>query len=70
VHPDYVGRGIARALLPLACEDLRVAGYAVAKLTTDPGTRAERFYRCNGWTDTGRRQKGEMVFERALKHGG
>jgi GNAT superfamily N-acetyltransferase len=55
VHPDYEGRGIARALLPLACEDLRAAG-----------TRAERFYRRNGWTDTGRREKGEIVFERAL----
>ena len=66
VHPDYEGRGIARALLPLACEDLRVAGHTVAKLTTGAGTRAERFYRRNGWTDTGRRENGEIVFERAL----
>ncbi|MBV8193397.1 MAG: GNAT family N-acetyltransferase [Alphaproteobacteria bacterium] len=66
VHPDYEGRGIARALLPLACEDLRVAGHSVARLTTDPGTRADRFYRRNGWTDTGRREKGEIVFERPL----
>jgi GNAT superfamily N-acetyltransferase len=65
VHPDYEGRGIARALLPLACEDLRAAGHAVAKLTTDPGSRADRFYRLNGWTDKGR-EKGETVFERAL----
>ena len=70
VHPDYEGRGIARALLPLACEDLRVVGHTVAKLTTEPGTRAERFYRRNGLIDTGRREKGEIVFERALKHGG
>jgi GNAT superfamily N-acetyltransferase len=69
VHPDYEGRGIAQALLPLACEDLRMAGHAVAKLTTDPGTRAERFYRRNGWTDTSRREKGEIVFARALKRG-
>src|SRR5262245_2558378 len=66
VHPDYEGRGIARALLPLACEDLRLAGHRVATLTTDPGSRAERFYRRNGWTDTGRREKGEIVFERVL----
>jgi ribosomal protein S18 acetylase RimI-like enzyme len=66
VHPDYEGRGIAQALLPLACEDLRAAGYATATLTTAPGSRAERFYRRNGWTDTGRREKGEIVFERAL----
>lgn len=66
VHPDYQGRGIAQALLLLACEDLRAAGHGMARLTTDPGTRAERFYLRNGWTDTGRREKGEIVFERAL----
>lgn len=67
VHPDFEGRGIARALLPLACEDLRQAGHVVARLTTDPGTRAERFYRRNGWVDTGLREHGELVFERALR---
>ena len=66
VHPDYEGRGIARALLPLACEDLRRAGHTTARLTTAPGSRAERFYRRNGWTDTGRRENGEIVFERVL----
>jgi GNAT superfamily N-acetyltransferase len=66
VHPDYEGRGIAQKLLPLACDDLREAGHTIAKLTTDPGTRADRFYRRNGWTDTGRREKGEVVFERTL----
>lgn len=65
VHPNYEGRGIARALLPLACEDLRQAGHRAAKLTTGPGTRAERFYRENGWTDQGR-DKDEIVFVRAL----
>lgn len=69
VHPDYEARGIARALLPLACEDLRLAGHGTATLTTDPGTRAERFYLRNGWIDTGRREKGEIVFERRLTQG-
>ena len=68
VHPDYEGRGIGRALLPLACEDLRRAGHTVATLTTDPGSRADRFYRLNGWTDKGR-EKGEVVFELVLKPG-
>ncbi|MFZ5781915.1 MAG: GNAT family N-acetyltransferase [Pseudomonadota bacterium] len=69
VHPDYEGRGIGQALLPLACEDLRLAGHTTATLTTEPGSRAERFYLRNGWTDTGRREKGEIVFERALTDG-
>ena len=66
IHPDYEGRGIARALLPRACEDLRAAGFAVATLTTGAGTRAERFYRENGWEETGRQDNGEIVFRKAL----
>src|SRR5215468_6643227 len=61
VHPDYEGRGIARALLPLACEDLRLAGHGIARLSTEAGSRAERFYLRHGWTDTGRRENGEVV---------
>ena len=48
IHPDWEGRGLGRALLPLACDDLRAAGFTVATLPTGPGTRAERFYRENG----------------------
>src|SRR5258707_15532560 len=50
VHPSYEGRGIGRALLPMACRRLRDSGYAVATLTTEAGTPAERFYRRDGWT--------------------
>lgn len=66
IHPDYEGRGLARALLPLACEDLRVAGFSVATLSTDPGTRAERFYRLNGWEESGYQDNGEIIFRKAL----
>jgi len=66
VHPDYEGRGLARALLPLACEDLRAAGFSVATLTTGPGTRAERFYRLNGWEESGYQDNGEIIFRKAL----
>jgi len=66
VAPGHEGRGIGRALLPLACNTLRVAGYRVATLSTSEGTRAERFYRADGWTATGRNHKGEIVFEKRL----
>jgi GNAT superfamily N-acetyltransferase len=66
IHPEYESRGIARALLPRACEDLRAAGFAVATLTTGPGTRAERFYRENGWEDVGRQDNGEIIFRKPL----
>jgi len=66
VAPEYEGRGIGQALLPLACETLRKAGYTIAKLSTVAGKRAERFYRTNGWIMTGKNQKGELVFQRPL----
>jgi GNAT superfamily N-acetyltransferase len=66
VAPGYEGRGIGQALLPLACETLSRAGYATATLSTVDGTRAERFYRTNGWTMTGKNKKGELVFQKQL----
>ena len=66
VAPEYEGRGIGQKLLPLACETLRRAGYAVATLSTEAGTRAERFYRANGWIANGRNHKGEIVFQKML----
>jgi GNAT superfamily N-acetyltransferase len=66
VHPAYEGRGIGRALLSLSCQILRDRGYKVATLTTAPGTRAERFYRRDGWTETGREDDGQIIFRRAL----
>jgi GNAT superfamily N-acetyltransferase len=66
VHPSYEGRGVARVLLPLACDDLRRAGFAAATLTTGAGTRAERFYRTDGWIEIGRRDDGEIIFRKDL----
>jgi GNAT superfamily N-acetyltransferase len=66
VHPSYEGRGVGRALLPLAYDLLRESGYATATLTTEPGTRAERFYRRDGWTEVGRQDDGQIVFEKSL----
>jgi GNAT superfamily N-acetyltransferase len=66
VAPGHEGRGIGQALLPLACETLRKAGYTMATLSTVEGTRAARFYRMNGWTAAGRNHKGELVFRKQL----
>ncbi len=66
IHPDYEGRGIGRTLLPLACDDLRKAGFAVATLTTSPATRAEGFYRTDGWIEIGRQDDGQIIFEKKL----
>ena len=65
VRPGSEGRGIGRALFRRACDSLRRAGHGVMYLSTDPGTRAERFYRKAGWEDTGRNAEGEIVFSRS-----
>jgi GNAT superfamily N-acetyltransferase len=66
VHPFYEGRGIGRALLPLACQILRDSGHAFATLTTQAASRAERFYRRDGWSEIGRQDDGQIVFRKAL----
>jgi GNAT superfamily N-acetyltransferase len=66
VHPSYERRGIGRALLPPACQVLRDNGHAIAKLTTAAGTRAERFYRLDGWTEIARQDDGQIVFQKIL----
>jgi GNAT superfamily N-acetyltransferase len=37
VGPEYEGHGIGQALLPLACETLRISGYTIAILSTVEG---------------------------------
>jgi GNAT superfamily N-acetyltransferase len=69
VDPGHEGRGIGRALLALACRTLVRAGYTTATLTTDPGTRAARFYRRAGWTASGHTEEGEIIFKRRLDRG-
>lgn len=66
LDPASQGLGLGAALLTRACEDLARDGHATARLTTDPGTRAERLYRRLGWQDCGLEADGERRFERAL----
>jgi ribosomal protein S18 acetylase RimI-like enzyme len=66
VDPAHTSRGIGAALLDHACHDLAAAGFALARLGTDPGTAADRLYRRLGWQDKGRDDRGEVIFERTL----
>jgi GNAT superfamily N-acetyltransferase len=65
VEPGHEGRGVARALLPAALAWLRERGAASVGLTTEPDTRAERFYRAAGFVARGL-EHGELRFEYAL----
>lgn len=69
IDPDHEGLGIGRGLLARACDALAGAGHATATLTTGTGTRAERFYRLNGWTEVGRSGADEVIFQKALAGG-
>ena len=62
VEQAYEGRGIGRALFERACAVLIDAGCGRMWLTTEPGTRAEGFYRQAGWRVTGRADD-NLVFE-------
>ena len=53
VHPDHEGRGHAKALHSTMVNWLWSQGHKRLRLTTDPNTRAERFYIAQGWKPCG-----------------
>jgi GNAT superfamily N-acetyltransferase len=66
VDPAHERRGIGRRLFEKACEVLRTAGHRTASLTTQPGSRADRFYQAAGWKVMGTSERGERIFEGVL----
>jgi len=66
IRPGHEGRGIGRALFAVACDTLIGAGCRTLTLSTDPDTRAARFYRAAGWRESGCTPEGELIFERAV----
>ncbi|MFV3128405.1 GNAT family N-acetyltransferase [Niveispirillum sp. KHB5.9] len=64
--PAAEGRGIGKALLLHALDDLRSTGWEEARLSTAPGTRADAFYRRQGWQPSHMTEGGEQGFTKAL----
>ncbi len=63
IHPDNEAKGIGKKL-----HDIMLGWYFEQKkenvwLSTSPNTRAEKFYRLQGWRETGVYGKGEIKFE-------
>jgi GNAT superfamily N-acetyltransferase len=70
VDPAHEGRGIGRGLIRVAEAMLRQEGCDSAHLTTQPGTRAERFYRRNGWQVTGHTPScSQLILTKTLRRG-
>ena len=63
VDPLHEGRGYGRQLHDVMVEWLHARGHARLWLTTDPGTRAQRFYARAGWVGRGLQANGELRFE-------
>ena len=63
VRPEYEGRGYGRALQSAMLSWLFAQGVARAWLSTQPGTRAQRFYEKSGWSTTRVLASGEVAFE-------
>ncbi|MHC4376207.1 MAG: GNAT family N-acetyltransferase [Planctomycetota bacterium] len=66
VDPQFEGRGLGRRLLAAVEAWFVAEGVRRLWLRTDPGTRAEGFYRAAGWEARGVDGHGEMRFERDL----
>ena len=66
VDPAHERRGIGRALFEKALDVLRGDGHRTAWLTTEPGSRAEDFYRAAGWKVIGTSPKGELIFHSSI----
>jgi GNAT superfamily N-acetyltransferase len=69
VHPDHERRGYGRLLHDTMIEWLWAQGLNRLWLTTEPGTRAQRFYESAGWQLTGSTDRGEFRYERTAPPG-
>jgi GNAT superfamily N-acetyltransferase len=65
VHPDYEGRGYGRLLHDTMVSWLWSRGLKRLWLTTEQGTRAQRFYEAAGWRLGGETERGEARYERS-----
>jgi GNAT superfamily N-acetyltransferase len=63
VEPRHEGKGYGRQLHDVMVAWLWERGHDRLWLTTEPGTRAERFYARAGWKRVGTASRGEIRFE-------
>jgi len=67
VHPDYEAKGIGKRLHNEILDWYFNQTNENIWLSTLPNTRAEQFYRLNGWKEVGIHGKGEIKFEMSFE---
>ena len=67
VHPDHDSKGIGKKLHGLMMRWYFTQTKETVWLGTAPGTRAEKFYRMQGWKEVGVHGKDEIKFEMRWK---
>jgi GNAT superfamily N-acetyltransferase len=63
VHPEHAGMGIGKHLHMIMLDWYFSQTQTKVWLSTAPGTKADTFYRMNGWKETGITKSGEVKFE-------
>jgi GNAT superfamily N-acetyltransferase len=63
LHPDQEARGIGKQLHKLMLDWYFTKTKETVWLGTAPNSRAEQFYRMQGWKEVGMHGKGEIKFE-------
>ena len=63
VRPDHAGKGIGKELHRIMLNWYFSKTLTKVWLSTAPGTRAETFYKMNGWEVVGVTKSGELKFE-------
>ena len=63
VHPNFEAKGIGKQLHTIMMDWYFTKTKETLWLSTEPKSRAETFYRMNGWLEVGTYGKGEVKFE-------
>jgi GNAT superfamily N-acetyltransferase len=63
IHPEFEAMGIGKKLHRIMMDWYFVHTSEKIWLGTEPNSRAEKFYRMQGWTEVGVHGKGEIKFE-------
>ena len=70
VHPDFAGKRIGKKLHDIMLDWYFDQTKETVWLGTSPKTKAEQFYRMQGWKEAGTHGKGEIKFEMDFENWG